>query len=132
MKIFVLEDDENRIERFKQALKQHDVDYVIDISDVENGYHPPYDLYFLDHDLGGLIYVDSHAQNTGYTFCKWLYENHPEEKGVVVIHSLNPSGTDNMKSFLDRYMVNMISYKVPFVAFTDEVFQQIINVAEKK
>jgi len=127
MKIFILEDDENRIERFKRVLQHYDFDCVLDMKDIERGCQPPYDLYFLDHDLGGLIFTDSGDYNTGYSFCKWLYENHPETKGVVIIHSANPPGAEYMKSFLDRYMSNIVSYKIPFMLLTDDMIQKIID-----
>jgi CheY-like chemotaxis protein len=60
------------------------------------------DLIFLDHDLGGQTYVDSDEGNTGYQFVKWLKENDPQWKErSYVVHSLNPSGADNMLAELE-------------------------------
>lgn len=59
-----------------------------------------YDVVFLDHDLGGKEMVSSFSdEETGCTVAKWISENKPEIP-VVVCHSLNPGGADNMASIL--------------------------------
>jgi CheY-like chemotaxis protein len=71
-----------------------------------------YDLIFLDHDLGGLEMIDSSFYNTGYTVAKFMKENNV--KGRVVIHSLNPSGAQNIKFLLKNAKV------IPFTVLNIE------------
>lgn len=59
-----------------------------------------YDLVFLDHDLGDEIMVDSFGSvETGYTVAKWMVENKPKVK-LVIVHSMNPAGSDNIANLL--------------------------------
>lgn len=58
-----------------------------------------FDVIFLDHDLGGRIFVDSSEDNTGYQVAKFI-----KQKGItynqLIIHSQNPQGANNMKNIL--------------------------------
>ena len=59
-----------------------------------------YDIVFLDHDLGGREMVSSHGdEETGYTVAKWIAANRPAIP-LVVVHSLNPAGSDNIAGLL--------------------------------
>lgn len=58
-----------------------------------------FDLYLLDHDLGGEQMVDSSEDNTGYQFAKWMAEER-DINGLdakIYIHSLNPTGAENIR-----------------------------------
>jgi type II secretory pathway component PulM len=50
---------------------------------------------FLDHDLGGEMYVNSDEPNTGMEVVRWL-ESHPKAIGTVVVHSLNATAAQAM------------------------------------
>lgn len=58
-----------------------------------------FDVIFLDHDLGGRIFVDSSEDNTGYQVAKFI-----KKKGItynqLIIHSQNPQGANNIKNIL--------------------------------
>lgn len=100
-KILILEDSPYRIENFRKMLSEDNILFIS--SDVEScklmyNEVAPFDMIFLDHDLGGETFVDSNADNTGYQFCRFL-----ENKGVndkVIIHSMNPGGAQKMRSVL--------------------------------
>jgi CheY-like chemotaxis protein len=102
MRILVLDDDQIRLSKFKHKYLNDDVDCVetskdaINKLDTEN-----YDCLFLDHDLGGEVYVDS-GENTGYEVAKWLADNPQKQPKIIFIHSLNPIGSENMKQLLPR------------------------------
>lgn len=97
MRIFILEDDFNRINMFIDAMSTHDVTIRTSVEGAIHAYAPPYDLVLLDHDLGGEQMVDP-SSVTGLGFAKWLAEN--AEPIETYIHSYNPVGADAMMSVL--------------------------------
>ena len=108
LKILVLEDDANRIEVFKEKLKGHDVYFFDQAEDAINAFKlftdKPWDIVFLDHDLGGQVFVPSSNPNTGYAVAKYMEENDVEAKQVI-IHSMNPAGGANMKAALPHAII---------------------------
>lgn len=100
IRIFVLEDDFQRIVRFKPAMIGLDYTVAMDIDEAIAKFDPPYDYIFLDHDLGGKVFVKSSDRNTGAEFVR--------QKGTlfapatVVLHSMNPNGRQAMKDILTR------------------------------
>ena len=102
MRILILDDDLCRHKAFNKKFIGHDVKNVetsqetIDALQNEN-----WDCVFLDHDLGGRVYVQS-GKNTGYEVAQWL-SNHPEKQPErIIIHSFNPVGAKNMQSLLPK------------------------------
>lgn len=75
---------------------------------------PDYVCY--DHDLadshygdgldGDLIDYSSYKEKTGYDCAKWLV-NYCSEKNIkhppYLVHSLNPAGVKNIKSYIENY-----------------------------
>jgi len=99
MKIFVLEDSQERINWIKGNLNFADIDIAMDMCEIDN-FRGGYDLLMLDHDLGDRQMVDSSDENTGFEFCKWLVNNYQNKETDIVIHSHNPSGANAMKNHL--------------------------------
>ncbi len=117
MKILILEDDENRVKKFKQNFIGCEL-FITHLTKqaIEWIGKEEFDYIFLDHDLEESHYLTwqdpsiSH-ENTGLDVAKFLGEN-PElnQKAVVFIHSLNPCGSENMsKACSDRN-----PHKIPF------------------
>jgi CheY-like chemotaxis protein len=108
MKIFILEDSAERINIFKKYLEKHELTIVSEaieaIKLLEQSLE--YDFFFLDHDLGGQIFVDTKELNTGSTVAEFLKDK--DIKGDIVIHSFNNIGASNMLGFLPN------AYYVPF------------------
>lgn len=112
MKILVLEDDRNRIRKFKAELVGHDVDYAETSDDaIRSVAQNCYDLAFLDHDLGGLAMVESDTPeyDTGYKFAKRLVAEGLHVPEFIIVHSLNVHGADNIKSLLTHAVA------IPFI-----------------
>ena len=110
MRVLVLEDDKNRVREFKQRMLEIGVvaDYVDKAHDaIKLLGEKEYDLIFLDHDLGGEVFVNVANSNTGSEVARWI-SAHPVTCPVV-IHSLNPVGADNMKKYIPG------AVHVPFV-----------------
>lgn len=108
LKILVLEDDPSRITIFKEKLKGHDIYFFDEADDAINAFKlmtdKPWDIVFLDHDLGGQVFVPSGEHNTGYTVAKYMEENEVEVKQIF-IHSMNPAGAANMKAALPKAVI---------------------------
>jgi len=117
MRIFILEDAQERLDLFRKLLIGHQVDIretaesAIVTLEKEEGY----DMLFLDHDLGGQIYVES-GTGTGYEVAKKLVEDetiyNKNRTAFVFIHSCNYYGAGNMQSVL------MNKYKTLAMPFT--------------
>jgi CheY-like chemotaxis protein len=101
MKILLLEDNQERINKFKELFKNQTIFCCSDIHqaiDTCNNWN--IDIMFLDHDLDNRIWVDSREENTGYQFVKWLVDNKIQEKCLIYIHSMNPIGANRMLNYL--------------------------------
>ena len=112
MKIFILEDDPNRIDWFKENLMTDDLDITQDVAEAMKWLKSKeYDAVFLDHDLGGEVFVDSAEWNTGATVAQMIHET-PNKVLDVVIHSWNPCGAKIMR---DSMRANGVScFYFPF------------------
>lgn len=99
-KILVLEDDQLRIKFFKKIFKEYTVVFVDHVNDAIyiNETLGPFDVNFLDHDLGGKVYVPSSHPDTGYQFAKYLAEKKVQAK--FIFHTMNYNGAQNMLSLL--------------------------------
>ena len=102
-KIFILEDNEDRIKFFKWYFKnpEYEVFYTKEVDEAKALFtiNQPFDIILLDHDLGDEVYVDSNELNTGYQFAKFIVEK-DLSKSFIIIHSLNIVGAENMKAVL--------------------------------
>lgn len=102
MKILILEDDPERHLSFKKNLAFAKVlkivttvpDAIYELS------HNTWDVLFLDHDLGGEVFVDSNESLTGYHVAVWLEEHQEYKPKNIIIHSLNYIGAARMKAAL--------------------------------
>jgi hypothetical protein len=122
-KILVLEDSYERIDEFKKRFNElqwrNHVDVYVDFCETvidacKRLSMIKYDLIFLDHDLGGEVYVDSNNDNTGAEVARFLsnpdYDNKRNEYTPIIIHSLNTTAAIHMHELLgDRSTV------IPFV-----------------
>ena len=108
--IIILEDDDNRIEKFVSLFPSAQIVKTAKecIELLENN---GCDRLFLDHDLGGEIYVDTNYQNTGSEVVRWIEINKPEIKEIVV-HSYNSSAALMMMNALLKSGYN--AQRIPF------------------
>ena len=96
MKILILEDNFERQEQFRKNLSGHNIE-ITDSSKVaiEKLTNEKYQLLFLDHDLGGLVGVES-GENTGYEVAEFLKFNNQHMPQNIIVHSLNVPGAQNI------------------------------------
>jgi len=107
MLILILEDDNNRIARFMKELSfiGHELHFAETTSSAKKYLSENvYDVIFLDHDLGGEMMVDSDKPNTGYQVAKAIVGT-ANEDAYIVIHSMNPAGSNNMAAILPKAIV---------------------------
>jgi len=107
VKIFIVEDDESRIEIFKE--KFEDIPeaelFIANTADegkkiLEENKGVMWDMIFLDHDLGDRVYVESADPNTGWQVAKYIRDNGIKYYNVIT-HSLNTMGAKSIQSMLE-------------------------------
>lgn len=82
-----------------------------------------FDIVFLDHDLGGEIFVDSDREDTGMEVVRWLQSNHCTIE-LIVIHSLNDGAVTNMVTRLRQSGYRVLAF--PFTSFDSaDVYSQL-------
>ena len=89
MNILILEDSPERQKKFRSKIPCATIVDTAEacIQQLQQA-DEPWDWIFLDHDLGGEIFVDTDNKNTGSEVVRWICANKPEIKKVI-IHSLN-------------------------------------------
>ena len=110
MKIFILEDNEERIKKFDFFYKNHELifsdnttDALLKLSRTE------FDILMLDHDLDENNLT---SYNNGYELCKKMIEFNLQKQAIIYIHSMNPSGANVMLNILkdNEYKVDWYPY----------------------
>ncbi len=128
MNVIFLDDDENRHRLMKSNMPFVKQVYTADeaIAALKgDGY---IDFLFLDHDLGGEIYVDSKTHNTGATVAKWMAENKtPKDIGFIIVHSYNPAGAKTMMHIL-KETFRSIAYQ----PFASDMFKETVAAINDK
>lgn len=105
-KTLILEDDINRINEFKQRFNEVSitiepffVDTAKDCIDKLEADH--FDLVFLDHDLGGQVFVDTENKNTGSEVARYISTSEKSfDNTTFICHSYNPAGRKNICSLI--------------------------------
>jgi hypothetical protein len=76
------------------------------------------DIVSFDHDLADVHYnnqvnvpYDEYTEKTGYHCAKWLIDycidNNKELPATILIHSMNPAGSLNIKSLFESYLKSL-------------------------
>ena len=106
MNILILEDNEERHKVFRRNMDISGVNVVIfeHVNDCIKALNDKeWDMLFLDHDLGGEVFVESDGKvQTGWHVAKWLNENPDRQPPRIFLHSLNPDGRKNMQALLPK------------------------------
>jgi hypothetical protein len=103
IKILILEDDENRINKFRELFIGCDL-WITANSDEANKWigEEEFEYIFLDHDLEDEQYLtwenpDIVYENTGLKTARFLGDNLDLcSTAQIIIHTLNPHGRQNM------------------------------------
>ena len=132
MKVFVLEDDSHRIEEFKKRFTERNWESVFTDTAKEAIEHlitTKFDLIFLDHDLGGQVYVSEDNENTGSAVVRAITKDSEKTNmdTPIIIHSLNTPAASSMAKNLADYGFSSI-WPIGFI-WEKASFDRIINTA---
>ena len=130
-RIFILEDSEERINWFAAVFKPS-LDFALARTSDEAvtllTNYPPFDMFFLDHDLGPEDYKGYHEGYTrsygnGQEVAKYLKDNDLIKKyAKVVVHSWNTTGAAKMKDII----ISNVAL-IPFGSFQIQIIEQEWN-----
>jgi hypothetical protein len=100
IRIFLLEDDERRVEWFAKRFKGDQLDISCDVVEAKEFLQTRiYDSIFLDHDLIPEHYgsKENDDERTGYAIASFL-ATHPElqRAATIMVHSFNADGAMRM------------------------------------
>lgn len=144
MKIFILEDMDDRIDAFKAKFVTNDKIISTFADNVEDAIERstkfgPFDLFLLDHDLYPEHYgpptpdeIGKPRRPDGHDFTKWLIE-HPEVISLnaqIYIHSLNDAGARNMARTLVYNLKNIIRPDIDVTRMPYHLLIQNLNVKD--
>lgn len=116
MPIIILEDSMERVKKFRRNFPHAEFyDTAKDCIDAMRDKTEPFVL-FLDHDLGGMIYVDSKDTNTGMEVVREIERDSSLQGFIfqVIIHSCNIPAAKEMKKALDRISLFPVK-QIPFI-----------------
>lgn len=128
-KVLVLEDNDERIKEFKKRFLENKCDgtFVEEASDcISLIEKEEFECIFLDHDLGGKVYVCVNEINTGSEVARWMNSHsHKNENTPVVIHSFNNVGS----AYMNRLIKN--SFRIPSI-WKENIFKDNVKFNDKE
>ena len=101
MRILILDDMAERLTQFTKNYGKYELVMVMTAADAIHALEnmPPFDVVFLDHDLGGEIYCPS-DEKSGWTVAEWIRDSVLRSDGrtpkEVIVHTLNEDGRKKM------------------------------------
>lgn len=132
-RVLILEDDKARHRIFRREIPYATIcttaaDAIGKLSAEE------WDVVFLDHDLGGEVFVESHREDTGMEVVRWLSAN--KKDICVVVHTCNPAGASEMLASLEQSMYDhrYMPFTVLYNRIEDvlhEMFEELIANRER-
>ena len=131
-RIYILEDDPNRMKRFKPECIGHSMvhddtaDEFIQKLEAETEH---IDVMFLDHDLGGEQFVSSADANTGMEVVRWLVNN-KKNIGRIIVHTLNPPAGEEMVYRLKHAGYETLQAPFLYLNFSGNLIENIVTTEE--
>lgn len=110
MRIFMLDDEEYRRAVVEEALAGHELTFAHGCQHA-NKFNPPYNVIFLDHDLGW-------GAGNGREFLK-LIEPKLDKSALYIVHSWNISAAPEMARWLIDRGCNAMTYHFGGPAFNN-------------
>lgn len=121
MRILILEDDENRVRKFKENFIGCEL-FITHLTDqaIEWIQEEEFNTIFLDHDLAEEHYMTWQNptvkhEKTGLEVAEFLGNNLEFNKSAqIIIHSLNPYGRENMRQACGIRNAEIVPFTVLF------------------
>jgi CheY-like chemotaxis protein len=129
MKILVLEDDPIRISKFHSVCEAAGIDLAIhdNVNDfIVAAQLLDYEAIFLDHDLGGQVFVDTRFHNTGSGAVRWMVAEHGYDVPII-IHSMNTPAAISMEKSLVAGNFSMV-YRVAWIILKHQLREIIEEI----
>jgi len=122
MNVLFMDDDPGRRAAFLERVPSS---FVVDnaMDCIKALSEKPWDVVFLDHDLGGEVYVDTGREDCGMEVVRWMEDNLPIV-GSVIVHSLNGPASKEMVNRLDDANYNVTH--IPF-AWVNETVLKLVS-----
>lgn len=121
MNILILEDDENRINKFRQEFIEIELDITKNPDEaIEMIKYKEYSYIFIDHDLEDIHYSSdvNCSESTGLKLGKFLGENMQYSSDAkIIIHSCNPNGSERIY----QACKNRNPIKIPYFILWDRI-----------
>ena len=119
--ILVLEDEKSRMRWFSKTAVNSDISFTaLPARAIHLLKEKEFDQIFLDHDLAPKHYASNERddENTGFAVAQFLANNPDINKDAqIIIHSLNPSGSERMRRVLHKARRNY--KKIPFTTLKE-------------
>jgi len=111
MDILFLDDDPERTRSFQSIVPYADCVKTAEECIETLQSNDRWDIVFLDHDLGGEVYVDSNKPDCGMEVVRWICNTKPDIDRVIV-HTMNPPAALRMEMALkfSGYIVDRIPF----------------------
>lgn len=101
MKIFILEDNQDRMDFFLDLYRKEKIVCTAFVNSAKLWLEDyEYDVLFLDHDLNEHNLEAITQKETGYDFVKYMVEKGLQKQAVIYVHSMNPAGAQSMVNLL--------------------------------
>lgn len=108
MKILILDDLKSRHLAFRRKFIGHELKHVYTAKECIRRLHLfHFDAVFLDHDLGE-VEMEASGPGTGFEVAEWLSENPKHAPDIIMLHTLNTPGAQNMRRVLAKAGLNGI------------------------
>lgn len=121
MNVIFLDDNEERQKYFKSQLPFAKQTWTAeDTIEMIEKQEDKIDFLFLDHDLGGEIYVDTDREDCGMEVVRWLMSN-DKKIDHIIIHSFNSDAAKEMLKLRKNYK------KTFYMPFKQNAFNDVVK-----
>lgn len=105
LNIFILENEQERLDWFNKIFNNHNIYATKSISDAcDKVANNKFDLIFLDRDLGN-------PNENGEDLAWFMFENKLAENTPVLVHTMNDRGQRVISRYLNKYKKNVFSMR---------------------
>lgn len=131
MNILFLDDNIDRCNWFRSQYPYADIVHTSSacISHLRKN---EYDVVLLDHDLGGEIWVDSNREDCGMEVVRWICDNNPKIRKIVIhSHNLPAAGEMMAKLLQANYDVSRWSFGGTLFSLLNIYISELTNEQDK-
>lgn len=124
MNILFLDDCPRRTKKFRSRWPFATIVHTSDDAISQLASDTVWDYVFLDHDLGGEVYVNSSREDCGMAVVRWIIEHKPQAS-TIIVHSLNAPAREHMVGDLKN--AGFVAHSVPYINLYDSDIANILG-----